>query len=237
MNKTLAVADSMNRWAMQQSVLRSGRALRPGALAGLRAFGDVNSDAAAALTAAGYKNVVCAPQVVNNLGGNYTQNQCTASNASGAMNADDVLMLSPGNLALQFGAQNSVFSPVNTGTLTSKGANVAGTSFVIGPQSPTSPGGGVYSASQLQNDFNLAWNPATSSYVSTATPPPASTSASTSSGAPFDINAFLAALKGSGSSTSTAPTTTATNTILGMDPTTLLLVGGGALALIFLMKG
>ena len=211
----------------------------------VRGLGDVNSDAAAKLTAAGYKGVVCTQQVVNNLGGQYTQNQCTATNSSSVFNADDVMSLSPAELAQQFASESmNNFPTVNKGVLTTPNLNTTGTSFVTGPESPTQAGGGVYSASQLQNDFGLQWDPTQNAYVKapsgtvvgqTAAIVPASTTQPNQPIFNFSLPSWLTQPPSS-SNTSNASTgfNLGASTIINGVPD-LVVYGGGALAVLMLV--
>lgn len=212
-----------------------------------RGLGDVNSDAAAKLTAAGYKGVVCTQQVVNNLGGQYTQNQCTATNSSSSFNADDVMSLSPSALAQQFASESmNNFPTVNKGVLTTPDLNTTGTSFVTGPESPTHAGGGVYSASQLQNDFGLQWDPMQNAYVKapsggvvgqTAAIVPASTTQPNQPIFNFSLPAWLTqAPTASSSASASTGFSLGPSTIISGVPDLVVYAGGGLAALLLIMN-
>lgn len=79
----------------------------------------INSNAAAALTTAGYKGVVCQPVLIANLGGTWWENQCTASNSNSVMTADLVGRMSPAELAAQL-AQEAPYAGISDAALNLK---------------------------------------------------------------------------------------------------------------------
>jgi len=66
----------------------------------LSGLGDINSQAAASLTAAGYTGVTCKPVVTTYPGGSYTQNVCTTNQGVSPI-ADEVVGMSMAQLQAQ----------------------------------------------------------------------------------------------------------------------------------------